>query len=175
MLEIIPPEVQSLIGKPLYRERSEIDVEPGYIRTSCAAAQNGNPLYWNEEVAAALTDGLIAPPTMLSVWFRPHHWRPGSVAERTPLQAHFDLKRLLELPEAVISANEMIFAEPVRVGDRLQSWQVIQSISDLKRTRLGRGRFWVLEVVFENQRGERVGTDAYTAFGYVKQTDGRDA
>lgn len=171
MSEPIPAEVRAMLGRELYRERSEIEVERGYIHSTCAAAQNGNPLFWDEDAASALTGGPIAPPTMLSVWFRPHHWRPGSASERTPLQAHFDLKRLLDLPEAVIADNELTFGEPVRIGDRLQSYQVIRSISELKTTRLGRGRFWVIDVMFENQRGEFVGSDSYTAFGYRRLGD----
>lgn len=162
----LPDKVTALLDCELYRECSEIEVEQGYIFNTCAAAQNGNPLMWDPEVAAELTGGPIAPPTMLSVWFRPHHWHPGSEREQMPLQAHFDLKRMLDLPEAIISDNEMVFGEPVRVGDRLQSYQVIRSISEIKTTRLGQGRFWVVEVVFENQHGIFVGSDCYTAFGY---------
>lgn len=168
MLEQIPPEIEALIGKPQYREQSQIVVEPGYIYNMCAAVQNGNPLFWDEAVADELTAGPIAPPTMLSVWFRPHHWSPGSDQEGVPLKVHFDLKEKLELPEAIIAGNEMTFGAPVRIGDRLVSWQVIRSISGIKTTRLGRGRFWVLDVVFENQRGEFVGTDSYSAFGYER-------
>ncbi len=168
MLETIPDSVLALIGQPQYREVSEIEVEAGYIYNSCAATRNGNPLFWDRAAADLLTGGPIAPPTMLSVWFRPHHWRPGATEEQKALQAHFDLKRLLELPEAIIADNEMVFGTPVRLGDRLQSWQVVRSISELKTTRLGRGRFWVVEVSMENQRGEFVGSDSYTAFGYTR-------
>ena len=31
--------------------------------------------------------GPIAPPTMVSVWFRPHHWRPGRTEPQVPLQS----------------------------------------------------------------------------------------
>ncbi|NIB38930.1 MaoC family dehydratase [Pseudomaricurvus alkylphenolicus] len=168
MLEIIPEAVKALIGKPLHHEDSEIVVESGYIYNTCAAVQNGNPLFWDEAVSNSISGGKIAPPTMLSTWFRPHHWRPGSEEECTPLQAHFDLKRWLQLPEAIISDNELRFGEPVRLGDRLHSYQVIRSISDIKQTKLGRGRFWVIDVVYENQDGEYVGTDSYTALGYVR-------
>ena len=51
-----------------------------------AATENGNPLFWDEAVADELTDGPIAPPTMLLVWFRPHHWSPGRTEPAVPLQ-----------------------------------------------------------------------------------------
>ena len=72
-------------------------------------------------VAAELTGGPIAPPTMLSVWFRPHHWAPGRTEQALPLQVHFDLKERLELPEAVMTDNTIIFHEPVRPGDVISS------------------------------------------------------
>ncbi len=168
MLETIPDSVLALIGQPQYREVSEIEVEAGYIYNSCAATQNANPLFWDRAAAERITGGPIAPPSMLSAWFRPHFWRPGAAGEQKALQAHFDLKRLLELPEAIIADNEMVFGVPVRIGDRLQSAQVVRSISEPKTTRLGRGRFWVVEVNMENQLGQFVGSDSYTAFGYTR-------
>ena len=65
-----------------------------------------------------LTDGPIAPPSMLSVWFRPHHWSPGRTEPAVPLQVHFDLKERFGLPEAVMTDNTIVFHEPVRPGDR---------------------------------------------------------
>ncbi|UCE85058.1 MAG: MaoC family dehydratase N-terminal domain-containing protein [Deltaproteobacteria bacterium] len=162
----LPAEVQSWIGEVRYEEETEFDVERGYIFTSCASVENGNPLFWDDKVAQELTDGPIAPPTMLSVWFRPHHWAPGRTQQLQPLQVHFDLKEKLGLPEAVMTDNEIVFGEPVRPGDRLRTRQILRSISDVKTTKLGRGRFWVIDVEYLNQRGELVGRESYTGFGY---------
>src|SRR5207244_5345912 len=91
-MSTVPADVTALIDEVQYEETSEIPVERGYIWTSCASVENGNPLFWDEVVAEELTGGPIAPPTMISVWFRPHHWAPGDTAgDRLPLQAHFDL------------------------------------------------------------------------------------
>ena len=73
----LPDDVQALIGTLQYEEPGEFPVERGYFWTSAASVENGNPLFWDDEVAARLTGGVIAPPTMLSVWFRPHNWAPG--------------------------------------------------------------------------------------------------
>jgi acyl dehydratase len=162
----LPAEVQSWIGQERYEEETEFDVERGYILTSCSSVQNGNPLFWDEKTAQDLAGGVIAPPTMLSVWFRPHHWAPGRTKQAQPLQVHFDLKEALELPEAIISENEIAFYEPVRPGDKLRTRQILHSISDFKTTKLGTGRFWVIEVQYVNQRDELVGKESYTAFGY---------
>ncbi len=164
----VPAEVQSWIGQPRYEEETGFEIERGYIATSCASVQNGNPIFWDDAVAESITGGPIAPPTMLSVWFRPHYWVPGRSVERQPLQVHFDLKEKLELPEAVITENEIEFGELVRPGDKLSTRQILESVSDPKSTRLGRGRFWLIHVEYRNQRAEFVGRESYTAFGYRK-------
>ncbi len=94
-------------------------------------------------------------PTMLSVWFRPHHWAPGRTEEHLPLKVHFDLKERLGLPEAVMTDNTIVFHEPVRPGDVLTTRQFLRSVSDEKRTKLGTGRFWVIDVEYTNQHGDR--------------------
>ncbi len=164
----IPPEVESWIGQPRYEESGEFDVERGYMLTSLASVENGNPLFWDETVAAELSGGWIAPPTTLSLWFRPHAFAPGRKAAKQPLQVHFDLKQVLGLPEAVMTDNEIVFYEPVRPGDRLTTRQILREVSEPKTTRLGTGRFWVIEVEYVNQRGALVGRESYTGFGYVK-------
>lgn len=157
---------RSLIGIEQYHQAGEFPVERGYVWTSCASVENGNPLYWDDGVAEELSGGPTAPPTMLSVWFRPHYWAPGRTREALPLQVHFDLKELFGLPEAVMTDNTMVFYEPVRPGDRLRTHQVLRSVSEEKTTKLGTGRFWEIDVIYNNQRGELVGIESYTGFGY---------
>ena len=162
----IPAEVQSWIGQVRYEEETEVVVERGYIATSCASVENGNPLFWDDAVAREVTGGPIAPPSMISVWFRPHHWAPAREGESQPLQVHFDLKDTLGLPEAVMTDNTIEFHEPVRLGDRLRTRQILRSVSDPKTTKLGLGRFWVIDVEYLNQKDELVGKESYTGFGY---------
>lgn len=164
----LPAEVESWIGQRRYEESGEFDVEKGYIFTSCSSVRNGNPLFWDEKVAAELTGGPIAPPSMISVWFRPHYWSPGRTEEAVPMQLHFDLKAALGLPEAVMTDNTITFHEPVRVGDRLKTVQILRSVSGLKTTRLGTGRFWVLDMEIENQNGELCAIESYTGYGYKR-------
>ncbi len=166
----LPEQVREWIGQRRYEQVGEFEVERGYIFTSCASVENGNPLFWDEAVARRLTGGWIAPPTMLSVWFRPHAWAPDRTGTEQPLQVHFDLKEQLGLPEAVMTDNTLVFGEPVRPGDRLVTWQVLRSVSEPKRTKLGLGRFWVIDVESVNQRGDGVGTETYTGFGYRRDS-----
>ena len=162
----LPADVAALIDQVQYEIQGEFPVEQGYIATSCSSVENGNPLYWDPEVAEAITGGPIAPPTMLSVWFRPHHWAPGRTEEVLPLQVHFDLKERFDLPEAVMTDNTIVFHDPVRPGDVLRTRQILRSVSEPKTTKLGTGRFWVIDVEYLNQRDELVGVETYTGFGY---------
>ena len=160
---------QGWIGEHRYELEGDFDVEMGYVYTSLASVENGNPLYWDDDVAADLTGGPTAPPSMLSVWFRPHHWAPGRTEQLLPLQVHFDLKELFDLPEAVMTDNTVTFGEPVRPGDRITTRQVLRSVSDPKTTKLGEGRFWVIDVEYHRQDGTWVGTESYTGFGYRRE------
>lgn len=166
----LPADVAQLIGVVQYEETGEFPVERGYVWTSCSSVENGNPLFWDDAVAEEITDGPIAPPTMLSVWFRPHHWAPGRTEAALPLQVHFDLKEIFGLPEAVMTDNTIVFHEPVRPGDVLHTRQVLRSVSEPKTTKLGSGRFWVIDVEYLNQRDELVGIESYTGFGYRRET-----
>ena len=162
----LPAEVRAWLGVERYVEKTGFPIEMGYVYTTGASVENGNPLFWDEATADELTGGWIAPPTMISVWFRPHFWAPGRTKTAQPLQVHFDLKEKLALPEAVMTDNTITFGEPVRPGDRLKTWQVLRSVSAPKRTKLGLGRFWVIDVEYENQKGEKVATESYTGLGY---------
>ena len=165
----LPDDVAALIGVRQYEEDGEFPVERGYIWTTCSSAENGNPLFWDDEVADEITGGPIAPPTMMSVWFRPHHWAPGRTEQRLPLQVHFDMKERFGLPEAVMTDNTNIFHEPVRPGDQLRTCQILRSVSEPKTTKLGTGRFWVIDIEYTNQRDELVGIESYTGFGYKRE------
>jgi acyl dehydratase len=162
----VPADVADLIGQVQYEETGEFPVERGYVWTACSSVENGNPLFWDDAVADELTSGPIAAPSMLSTWFRPHHWAPGRTTQALPLQVHFDMKARFELPEAVMTENSLTFYEPVRPGDLLSTRQVLRSVSDEKTTKLGAGRFWEIDVEYRNQKGELVGVESWTGFGY---------
>jgi len=164
----IPDEVVKLIDEVQYEEPAEFPVERGYVWNTCAAVENGNPLFWDDAVAAEITDGPITPPTLLSIWMRKHRWTPTRPSEGLALQVHFDMKEKLGLPEAIISENTIVFHDPVRIGDLISSCQRLRSVSEPKTTKLGTGRFWVIDVEYRNQHDALVGVESYTAFGYVK-------
>jgi acyl dehydratase len=162
----LPAEVCRWLGTPRYAEQGDVAVERGAIHTALAATENGNPLFWDDGVAEALTSGLVAPPSTLSAWYRPHPWAPGRSTPRLPLQVHFDLKDHLELPEAVIADNRLTFLRPLHLGEVVTTQQVLRSVSPEKTTRLGTGRFWEIDVEVRGNDGSVVGVESYTGFGY---------
>ena len=162
----LPDAVAAVIGVEQYDTDAGFDAEMGYVWTSLASVENANPLFWDAEVAQELAGGPIAPPSMLSVWFRPHHWQPGATENLVPLQVHFDLKAAFGLPEAVMTDNTITFGVPVRPGDRIRSRQVLRSVSGPKTTKLGTGRFWVIDVEYLFLFDDVVGVETYTGFGY---------
>jgi acyl dehydratase len=168
----VPDDVVAQIDVVQYEETAGFPVERGYIWTTCSSVENGNPLFWDDAVADELTAGPIAPPTMLSVWFRPHNWAPGRSEPQLPLQVHFDLKARFGLPEAVMTDNTIVFHEPVRPGDIITTCQRLRSVSEEKTTKLGTGRFWVIDVEYRNQDSELVGVESYTGFGYQRASGG---
>ncbi|MFN8026650.1 MAG: MaoC family dehydratase N-terminal domain-containing protein [Acidimicrobiia bacterium] len=161
----VPDDVLAQVGVPCHREQSVVPVEQGAITSFVSASHNGNPIYW-DEAAQALTDGPIAPATMLSVWFQPLPWEPERTEAAVPLRLHFELKARFGYPEAIMSDNVATYYEPVRPGDALTSEQRLVSVSEEKTTRLGTGRFWVIDVEYRNQRDDLVAVERWTAFGY---------
>ncbi len=172
MTDDLPADVTALIGRRCHEQSADFPVERDYVWTSCASVENGNPLYWDDTAAAEITGGPIAPPSMLSTWFRPHHWAPGRAEPALPLQVHFDLKKRLNLPEAIIAEFTTVFHEPVRPGEVLTTCQILRSVSGPKSTKLGRGRFWTIDVEYRNARGELCGVESYTGFGYTREDSG---
>jgi acyl dehydratase len=166
MSVVLPDEIAELVGRPMYPLTAEFPAEMGYGWNTLAATENGNPLYWEPAVAEMLTGGAILPLSTLSLWMRPHRWAPGATTEQVALQVHFDLKERLGLPEAIMSDNTIVFHEPVHPGDVITHHQVLKSVSGPKTTRLGSGRFWVIDVEYHNQDGTLVGVESYTGFGY---------
>jgi len=165
-LKEIPEEVKGWIGQVQATDEGEFEIERGYVFNTVSATQNDNPIYWDPEVSKKLTGAVITPPSMLSVWTRPHHYAPGRTEERLPLETHFRLKKVLDLPEAIISRNEVKFGAPIKIGDKVRSEQKLESISDPKTLKLGTGRFWVISVTYYNQDNEWLGTESYDCFSY---------
>ena len=65
-----------------------------------------------------------------------------------------------------VGARRPRFRGTARAQCRMPGLERLRSVTEEKTTRLGTGRFWVVDVEYRNQRGDIVGVESYTAFGY---------
>ncbi|MEZ5538598.1 MAG: MaoC family dehydratase N-terminal domain-containing protein [Pseudomonadales bacterium] len=155
----LPQQIQDWIGKVVVVDEAEVCVEQSAIENFCSAVEDGNPRYWQEG---------ISPPGMLSAYNRPHPWTPtrGNQPQNRPLELHFRVKDLLQLPRGIVSELGFEFGVAVRVGDKLRAEQSLREVSELKTNKLGTGRSWVIDVTYKNQRDEIAGIETLNFFGY---------
>lgn len=168
-----PEVVKGWVGRPVVIEQAEVSVERGAWENFCAAVEDGNPLYWDEGVAADISGGLIAPPALVASWTRPHPWSPRYGQKKSrPLELHFMLKDALQLPLGIVRDTELVFLEPLREGDRVVGEQYLREVSEEITTHLGTGRNWMIEVIYRREDGVEVGIERIRFFGYRKPSSG---
>lgn len=157
----LPQQIQDWIGKVVVIDDAEVAVEQALIENFCSAVEDGNPVYWEEGVS---------PPGMLSAYNRPHPWTParGDKPVNRPLELHFRVKDLLQLPRGVVTEQVYEFGVPLRVGDRVRAEQSLREVSELKTNKLGTGRNWTIDVTYRNQRDEVAGVESVSFFGYSR-------
>lgn len=169
--DYLPVEVQALIGKEGTPTPAPVAADKGLIDHWLEVYEDANPVYSDEAYAKkSRYKGLMAPPGMLLSWTLPFYWRPRADAKADwANRIHFTLKRLLDCPEGIVSNLKFEWFIPVRPGDHLTSSEAVTKISPLKEGRLGIGHYWDIEMVVRNQKGEIVGKQTRTMFGYKKK------
>ena len=126
------------------------------IRRWCEAMGETNPLYLDEQIAAASEfRGIIAPPAMLEVWTMGRYRADGQ-------REHHNLLGVDELDAAgftsVVATNlEQEYIRYLRPGDLITQTVKLAEVSDEKRTALGAGHFLTYDSQFTDQLGELVG------------------
>ncbi len=166
--DALDDRVLRLIGTPQYVTDAGIAANHINVHAMCAAVENGNPAHWSEPVAIELLGAPWCPATMLAAWGRPDLWQPGQGEPLKALQAHFDLKALLGYSASIAVSNTITFYAPVRIGDRLKTQQLLRSVGDLERTRLGLGRFWTIDMQYLDAESNLMGVERYEFFGFER-------
>lgn len=132
------------------------------IRHYCEMMEDANPLYTDEEYAKkSKYKGIIAPFQMLMVWCMPRMW-PWPEFPWIPMAD-------LELPGVdTWIGTDMVheFYKPVRPGDKLYYILKLDSVSEMKKTRIGEGHFITSTQTYYNQKGEVVGKEIRTVLKY---------
>ena len=163
----LPKEITKLIGKVSFKDLSPILVQTGLWQNFCSAIEDANPLYWKESEAINHTKNLISHPALLPSWVHDFEWHPDRKKVQ-PMQLHFHLKDILNLPLGIVTEVEIEYYEPVKDGDEIYSNQKLLSVSDPVTTKLGKGRYWVIEVSYFNQKKIIVGKQNMHFLGYKK-------
>lgn len=159
-------ELKADIGREGERLVAEDEVCKPMIRHWCEAMQDGNPLYNDEEYASkSKYGGVIAPPQMILTWTMPPLWPP---VERPPHPFEQFLKKMDEAGfyGILITNVAQKYLKPLYPGDRINFTYKVTDVSPEKKTSLGAGHFITATFIFNNQKGETVGTQSLTVLKY---------
>lgn len=166
-------QLDSLIGAPVGSQGAAgpDPVNQPMIRHWAAAFDDANPVYVDPAVAArSRFGGIVAPPLMLQTWTMPTPQLTG-IAERGGSPVTSDGGGPLGvLDEAGFTAtlattSEYEIERYLHLGEQVSASTVIESVSDEKQTRLGRGYFVTWVTTFRVASGEVVGRQR---FGILK-------
>jgi uncharacterized protein len=162
--------LDALMGKPVSSGGPSVAPDPvnqPMIRHWAAAFEDANPVYTEPEVAARSRFGdIVAPPLMLQTWTMQTPMITG-IAERggAPVETQGG-SSLSVLDEAgfvgtLASNSEFEFERYLRVGEVVSASTVMESISDLKQTRLGPGHFVTWVTTYLDEHGDVVGRQRF--------------
>jgi len=146
--------LEDFIGKPVgpAGPTSAPDaVNVPMIRHWVDALDDQNPMYLDEEIAATSRfGGIVAPPAMLQAWTMPRPVIEG-IAERGGAPNEMSSDNIVSALDAagyvgtLATNSELEFERYLRPGDQLHVTTEVESISNRKKTSLGKGYFltWV--------------------------------
>ncbi len=175
----IRARLEAFIGKPMGPPAVAPDpVNTPMIRHWVDALDDRNPVYLDEEFAATSRfGGIVAPPAMLQAWTMPRPVIEG-IAERGGAPGEIDFDNPIPiLDEAgyvgILATNsELEFVRYLRPGDHLQLSTLVESISNLKTTSLGKGYFLTWVTTYTTGGGEVVGRQLFRIFKFDPTTIG---
>lgn len=159
----LPEAVQAMLDRPRHAQRGAWPASREAVQALAAAIRDPDPRRWREDCAP--------PLTLLSTWARPGLWSPDDATPQKPLQTHYELKDIFGFPVAIVASIESEYHAPVAIGARVSSIELLRSVSTEKDTRLGRGRFWRIEVQYHDDAGELLGIESYECLGYRRAED----
>lgn len=159
--------MRALVGQPIGSTSVAPDpVNQPMIRHWAAALEDHNPVYTDPGVAASSRfGGVVAPPLMLQTWTMPTPKITG-MAERGGSPVEGQANPLTVLDEAGFIAtlatnSEFEIIRYLRLGEVISSTMVIESVSDLKQTRIGPGHFITWVTTFRDEQGAVVGRQTF--------------
>jgi acyl dehydratase len=162
--------LDELVGKPVGTERPSEAPDPvnqPMIRHWAASFEDANPVYVDREAARVSRFGeIVAPPLMLQTWTMATPVITG-IAERggspQPVEGGGPLTVLDEagFTATLASNSEFEFMRYLHLGETVTAETIIESISDEKQTRIGRGHFVTWITTYRDGAGEVVGRQTF--------------
>jgi len=166
-------DLRALIGRPLGKPAVAPDpVNQPMIRHWAAAMEDHNPVYTDRERAAASRfGGIVAPPMMLQTWTMPTPKITGIAARGgAPTEGNNDLFAGLDAAGyiATLATNsEFEIFRYLRLGETVTSTMEIESVSDEKQTRIGRGFFITWVTTYRDEGGAVVGRQMFRVLRFA--------
>jgi acyl dehydratase len=137
-------DARAMIGRTTFPVTGDLAVNTTTIWQFCAMSEDGNPAYWDRDVAEECWGGLVSPPGLLVTWGLPLMWKP------TGAEPHFLLATQVPLPGTTVinSSIEMEYFAPLYEGARLTMTEELVEVSEEKTARVGRGHFLTTRSTF---------------------------
>ena len=168
--ESLERELQALIGQPVGGGGAAVGPDPvnqPMIRHWAAAFGDRNPVYVDPDAAAHSRFGrIVAPPLMLQTWTMPTptlvgiRERGGSPVETGSGTALSVLDRA-GYTGTLATNSEFEIVRYLDLGEVVSATTVFESISEEKRTRMGRGRFVTWVTTYTVEPDEVVGRQTF--------------
>jgi acyl dehydratase len=155
------------------RTRAEPQVGPDpvdrtLIRHWAEVLDDRNPIYVDDDVARATgRPGIVAPATMLQAWTMPGYRKTVEGTRYDPLWN--ELVTLLHDAGhigRVATDCQQEYVRELVPGEWIRHTEVLESISDEKKTALGAGHFVTFIRTYTTDRGEHVGTELIRVYFY---------
>lgn len=173
-------ELDALIGRPAGGTGISIAPDPvnlPMIRHWAAAFEDANPVYIDAEAAARTRFGeIVAPPLMLQTWTMPTPIITG-IAERGGQQTETVGESIMTVFErrgfvgTLAVGSEFEIERHLRLGETVSATNVMESISEEKKTRLGRGHFVTWLTTYTDDAGEVVGRQRFRILKFMPGSD----
>lgn len=182
--EELKARLDAFVGQPMGGLSTAPDpVNVAMIRHWVDALDDENPIYLDDAVASTgRFGGIVAPPAMLQTWTMGRPKIQG-LAERGGAPTTFETNPISVLDEAGYVAtratdSELEFERYLAPGDELESSSVVESISDEKKTALGRGFFVTWVTTYTDAKDQIVGRQLFRVLKFkpvVPSPPGEDA
>ncbi|MER6094237.1 FAS1-like dehydratase domain-containing protein [Streptomyces bluensis] len=146
-------EGRAMIGYTTDPVLADVPIDLGVSLALSAVLEDPNPVYWDAELSESIWGARVVAAAVLKAFFCGLPWCPGEKPMLGSVAAN-----ALSLPaNTLINVGaEETYHRPLRVGDWLTFTEQIVSISEKKRTALGRGFFITTHIEWRDQDGELV-------------------